>query len=166
MFTTLHDLIHGLPEDEILRACAETDPEFADQYADMLRELKAVQPIRQTMTIVLRMVPQMNFKRVNGKLVRAEDKIVLDISGEELGDDTSYAIEFSPWAEWLGMTFRVEGCDLTPAQIAAECLNEMTWGGWTEHDQTETREMIGERMQEVHDLVDEDNNPDTPEKKT
>ncbi len=65
-----------------------------------------------------------------------------------------------PWAEWLGSTFRVEKVDLTPVQILAECLNEMTWGGWSESQSKEHMCEIMDRIAEIDDVLDkeEDNN--------
>jgi len=141
-FTTVYDLVHGLDENEVLAACAECDPEHAAGYAEMLRELKLVKPKRVTMTVVIR--PWVGYPGC------------YDVSGREMGDDELYGIEFNPWEEWLGSTFTVEGADLTPARILAECLNEITWGGWTQQEATDKLETIVERVNELRDLIDDE----------
>ena len=142
-FTTIHDLIHGLDEAEVLIACAITDPKNADSYPEMLQELKTIEPKRTTMTVVVR--PWHDEKRP-GYIV----------SGRELGDPENYGIDFIPWAEWLGSTFAVENVDLTPIQILAECLNEMSWGGWTQQEATDLKELIVGRIGEIQDMLDDD----------
>jgi len=50
-------------------------------------------------------------------------------SGYSKIEDITYAIEFVPWAEWLGMEIKKETLEsLTPSQIIVHCIWEMTWG--------------------------------------
>jgi hypothetical protein len=141
-FTTIYDLVHGLDENEILAACAECDPEHASGYAPMLRELKSVKPKRVTMTVVIR--------------PWAGEPGYYDVSGREMGDDELYGIAFNPWKEWLGSTFAVEGTDLMPARVLAECLNEMTWGGWSQQEAAANLEMIVGHVNELRDLIEDE----------
>ena len=44
-----------------------------------------------------------------------------------------YALEYLPWSKWLGCTMEKETVDkLSPNEIYAGCLFEMTWCGFTE----------------------------------
>lgn len=54
---------------------------------------------------------------------------------ELLGDHTCYAIEMTPWNEWLGMPVEEDTLkELTPAQIVGYSMYEMTYLGWTEEE--------------------------------
>ena len=55
-------------------------------------------------------------------------------------DTVSYAIEFRPWAEWLGMTIdELTLKNFNELEIISHCLFEMTFMGYDE--QTITKEM-------------------------
>ena len=54
-----------------------------------------------------------------------------------------YGLEYIPWSEWLGCTMEKETVDnLSPNEIYAGCLFEMTWCGFTEKKRTEARERL------------------------
>ena len=54
-----------------------------------------------------------------------------------------YGLEYIPWSEWLGYTMEKETVDnLTPDEIYAGCLFEMTWCGFTEKKRNEARERL------------------------
>jgi len=86
----------------------------------------------------------------------------VDVSGEVMGDATRYAIEFTPWAEWLSMAVFIDN-ELKPipdADVIAHVLYEITWGGWTEEDAQETVAELNlahtEAMDELSSCVDVD----------
>ena len=54
-----------------------------------------------------------------------------------------YGLEYIPWSEWLGCTMEKETVDnLSPDEIYAGCLFEMTWCGFTEKKRNEARERL------------------------
>src|SRR5690606_21284179 len=56
-----------------------------------------------------------------------------DVCGIRPGETTSYAIEFRPWSEWLGMTVTEKTlASYTELEILAHCLFEMTFMGFDE----------------------------------
>jgi hypothetical protein len=67
------------------------------------------------------------------------DNSFIDVSGKIDGDPNSYAIEFRPWAEWLGMIVEVEPpLVLSKTETVAHVLWEMTFAGYDE-DQIQTQ---------------------------
>ena len=58
------------------------------------------------------------------------------VSGIE--NNESYAIEFTPWNQWLGMDFTVDSLKFSEVDLAAHCLWEMTWSGFEEEHIQET----------------------------
>lgn len=68
-------------------------------------------------------------------------------SGEP--DCDSYAIEFKPWEQWLGMEIDPVAFELfSETEILAHCLYEMTFVGFDEDE-------IQKRYQEINSLADE-----------
>jgi len=52
-----------------------------------------------------------------------------------LKDGEKYAIEYTPWEEWLGFYIDEElFSTMSLEEIVAYCLYEMTWGGYTQED--------------------------------
>ncbi len=56
-----------------------------------------------------------------------------DVSGVD--ENGSFGIEFSPWSEWKGMEILPETLEqFSTAEIAAHCLEEMTFAGFSQQD--------------------------------
>ena len=56
-----------------------------------------------------------------------------------MNDHTCFAIEGTPWNEWLGMPVDDDTLkELTPAQIVGYSMYEMTYFGWSEEEIRET----------------------------
>jgi hypothetical protein len=144
---TIYDLLHAVPEAELLEACAATDPKDAHHYPGMVAELKTIPPKWTDMTVVIQCrrngdvgdVPEIRapidvFAETPGNdcaSARASLCVIVPSENEPDAFAVKWAIHVRPWEEFLGSRFRVEGADLSPAQILAECLNEMSWGYWT-----------------------------------
>ena len=61
----------------------------------------------------------------------------------------SYAIEFKPWDEWLGMTIAEQTLkEFSEPQILAHCLYEMTFVGFNQEE-------IQKRFEEIFILTEE-----------
>lgn len=79
-----------------------------------------------------------------------DHKAGYDVSGigysELLDDQTCFAIEGTPWNEWLGMLVEEETLKvLTPAQIVGYSMYEMTYFGWSEEEIRETISSMAEQ---------------------
>jgi hypothetical protein len=146
----LHDLISTTADQQTLAAVEAIDPNNIRGYEVVLRRLKSLQPAATEWRVVL------------GPPIDPEDNL-LDIFGRKPGDPRRYAIEFNPWAEWLGMEVEVEGVDLTPPQMIAQCLYEMTFIGFDEDAIQEQREEIDRRVDEITDNLDDGDETTTAE---
>lgn len=52
-----------------------------------------------------------------------------------IAEDASFGIEFSPWSEWKGMEILSNTLErFSPAEIAAHCLEEMIFAGFSQRD--------------------------------
>jgi hypothetical protein len=59
-----------------------------------------------------------------------DNKVYWDVSG-----DGWFALEFTPWDEWKGMEILPETLEqFSTAEIAAHCLEEMTFAGFSQQD--------------------------------
>lgn len=69
------------------------------------------------------------------------------IVGSKAEDPESYALEFHPWAEWLGMEISEEIlANFEETYIISSCLEEMTLMGWTEAE-------IQGKFKEIHSCM-------------
>ena len=132
----LIDLINTTPTSDIITECARIDETNGDvPYRHVLDKLAELAPGKADFAIMLS-----PYDEGEGR--------ILDVSGVHEGDPQSYGIEFCPWEEWLDADVRFKGVDLTPAQMVAQCLYEMTFIGF---DQEE----IQDRADQMHEMVED-----------
>ena len=75
-----------------------------------------------------------------------------DVFGVKESDEVSYSLVFTSWAEWLGMDVCQETLEaLTPNQISAYCLNEMTFFGFTEEQRKREEASLDESIKEAEE---------------
>lgn len=76
-----------------------------------------------------------------------------DRSGER------WSMSFIPWAEYLGLDVAARGVDLSPEQMLAHILWEITFYGWTSEDVEEKggelREIVDDLKEQLADEDDE-----------
>lgn len=75
----------------------------------------------------------------------------VDVSGvDDAGME--WALSFTPWAQWLGLTVSVKGSELTPADMVCHILWEMTWHG-TEQDAQKAADEIRAGIKEAKAML-------------
>lgn len=73
-----------------------------------------------------------------------------DVFGVKEGDDKRWSMEFSPWAEWLGMVVCKETLEaFSVSQIVADCLYEMTFFGFTEDTISQEKQKLEDSIKET-----------------
>lgn len=76
-----------------------------------------------------------------------------DLYGRKEGDDRRWGLLFTPWPEWMGMEVSEETVSaLTPAQIIAHCLYEITFCGFSEAAVAKEREKTLGIAEDVSDF--------------
>ena len=88
----------------------------------------------------------------------------IDISGRKENEhkdqeeqSISYALEFTPWSEWLGMTIDDNSIEnFTELEIIAHCLFEMTFIGFDEDEIKDEFKLINDKVEEYKQLSEED----------
>ena len=74
----------------------------------------------------------------------------LDVLGLDHIRNKKYAIEFVPWADWISMYITQETLDtLSNEEIAAGCLYEMTFNGFSEEDITDKKNRMINSLIEI-----------------
>lgn len=72
-------------------------------------------------------------------------------------EETVWSLSLHPWRRWLGMT--IEPATLTEyplAQVAAYCLNDMTFHGFSEAEIREVDEELQRRVAEIDAMSEEE----------
>ena len=90
-------------------------------YEKVLAQLRTIEPIASDWHIVVEWV---------------EDwfggKPYVHVIGRKQDDDQNWGLDFTDWAEWLGMEVEPKSFETFPGvEILAHCLFEMTWFGFT-----------------------------------
>ena len=133
----LIDLITTTPAADILAECARIDEKNGEPpYRDVLDTLAEITPGKADFAIMLR-----PWHEGEGR--------ILDVSGVHEGDPQSYGIEFCPWDEWLDADVRFQGTDLTPAQMVAQCLYEMTFIGFDQEEIQDQADKMNEMVEDI-----------------
>jgi len=78
----------------------------------------------------------------------------IDVSGLHLGDDTHWAIEFMPWAQWLNLVVKADKLELTGDQLLAHIVWEMTFFGFEQEDVVEKKADLDLAVRELDDVLD------------
>jgi len=136
----LIELINTTPEADILAECARID------------ENNGEAPYRRALEILHRTAPQPADFAILLEPFRdhdpEDDGLILNVSGIREGDPVIYAMEFTPWPEWLDADVRVKDIDATPSHMVAQCLYEMTFISFDP-------ESIEEQFEEIQGQVEE-----------
>jgi len=91
----------------------------------------------------------------------------VDVSGIHLRpqseeENYSYAIEFRPWKEWLGMEVHPNSLgDFSELEIIAHCLYEMTFIDFKEDDIQEELQRINQISEDYKNMTDEEKKANT-----
>lgn len=141
---TLNSLIHALLFDNVSAALIAAYPDITENnlvgYRRVWESLYRLDPIPSTARIVISWVDP------DPRWSEPDDEGYWDVSGkdpsflpdENVDGEMLIALEFTPWAHWLGMEIDSETlAKLSPANIIAHCLWEMTFCGFTEKERDE-----------------------------
>jgi hypothetical protein len=121
---------------------------FEEGYLMVVERLRGMEPVVvKPMTIVV--------SQVTDELDIAGEPVsetYIDVSGRD-GEGGMWGLCMTPWAEWLGMDVEIKGIDLTPEQLVAHILYEMTFYGFEEEQVQGFAEELREQAAEVDELL-------------
>lgn len=111
-------------------------------YREVFHKLRAMRPMESDIQIVLEQVPEDDFNEesyvhVSGLSPQPENSL----------EEVTEAIEFVPWAEWLGMSIQERSRkEFNELEIISHCLFEMTFAGF---DEEQIQQQISELQQSI-----------------
>ena len=146
----LAELIAKVDPDEIVREILAAYPDEAKNEAGYRRVLAqlaemAMEPPKDGMAIVIAREPAD---------APYSNEPWWHVYGRNAQDDANWALDFTPRGQWLGMQVRVKNVDLTPAQMAAHALWEMTWHGFDEVEVKDRKDDLDAEIENLDALGD------------
>jgi hypothetical protein len=122
-------------------------------YDKVFNELKILQPENSELTINLIWVRD-DF----------DEEEYVDVSGylanqEATSDETtvSYALDFTPWEEWLGMDIDDKSIQaFSEPEIISHCLYEMTFYGFTQEKIQKEWKKIEKSVEDLENMTEEE----------
>jgi hypothetical protein len=71
--------------------------------------------------------------------------------------EESYAIEYTPWGKWLGMSIdQVSSENFSEVEIIAHCLWEMTFAGFDQRSIKEKIDELKRIAEEIENMTEEE----------
>ena len=137
-------------------------------YELVYKKLCLLSPKKSRMRIIVEVVPQDEFNDEpyvvvsgkNGTLNKELDdfKYLKEKEDSEYANsEVSYAMDFSPWAEWLGMEIDPETANkFSELEIITHCLYEMTFVGFDEETIQKESDKIKKSAEEVKNMTEEE----------
>lgn len=138
---TIASLLQATSDEEIFEALQNTHDQNPSNYAEVITKLRNMTPDSSEM--------------MDCWLERVDDdddppSYWINVHGKKKGDETTWAIEYCPWKEWLAMNVIFEdGCNLSNGEALANILYEMTWAGFDEDEVQKQHNEIMESLEEV-----------------
>lgn len=139
-----------------------------DAYAEVYETLVSLSPHPTDMRIVVKEVfdpefddkPHVDVSGCNGSLQKEQEEFAQSgrsPDSEFANSEVCYAIEFTPWEEWLGMA--IEPATLAAFDevgVIAHCLWEMTFAGFDQEDIQQQIRGLRETVDEIKDMTEEE----------
>ena len=127
-------------------------------YEEVFNYLKSIPVSESSMAIEIKRVTddfdKEEYADVSGKIKAAD--------GETEEQVESYALEFTPWSEWLGMAIDEDTLNrYTEPEIIAHCLYEMTFIGFDEETIQAERDKLKKQIDEIESWTDEEKEANT-----
>jgi len=108
-------------------------------YEKVLAQLRTIEPRASDWHIVVAWVEDW-----------FDGKPYVRVNGRKQDDDQDWGLDFTDWAEWLGMEIAPPSLEaFTGIEVLAHCLYEMTWYGFRPEDVAEADRALAARAGEV-----------------
>ncbi len=140
------ELVDKFSDEELVNKVVELYPDSNPKaYYHMLNILRDIEPRKSNMFIEV-----YYYEPTQEAIEKLDDEAYHSVHGLENDDITSWALEYTPWEEWLAMEIHEKTIiNYTEIDIIGHCLWEMTFMGYdTETIQGQLDE-INKRVEEV-----------------
>ena len=141
----------GEVEAELLYSYPDAESELG-KFETVFRSLLYLTPVDSSLRIVISEAKEAGeLPEVSGRDDASEFK-----NGDS--EDIEYALDFQPWDEWLGMSIDPLALQtLGLARVAAHCLYELTFWGFSESEVVAARRDLLERIAQLKGNEDKGN---------
>ena len=142
--------------------------QYVPDYRNVFRELRRIRPEPDQMRIAIecRTIPGFD-EGPAPEVIGRNGTLNRDLNDFKfLGTDATpeYGAEEAVWSlslrarrNWLGMTIEPSTlAEYSPAQVVAQCLNEMTFHGFSEAENREVREELQRRVAEIDAMSEQE----------
>lgn len=141
---------------------------YLSGYRKVFRELRRMEAEPDPMRIAIERRPIPGYDEEpapevvgrNGTLNRELDDfkhLGKHATAEYGAEETAWSLSLQPWRRWLGMTIEPATlAEYSPAQVAAYCLDDMTFHGFSEAENQEVREELQRRVAEIDAMSEEE----------
>ncbi len=149
MRMTFKDVLYATNWDEVLKELDKQYFDFEPEYRELKTEFERVYNELKILTPNTNNEDNFFLKfEIVEEVVSEEQETEtwMHVSGSIANDKTSYAVEFSPWEDWLGWYIEFPATQITDAEIVAHCLWEMTWAGFEQ-------EVIQAKFRDIKDMA-------------
>jgi len=146
-------LYYDKPEEQIPPMTKKSVENTLAGYVSVLDELKGIEPVHADISVSVKYVPESTWEFDGESFV---DEPFWSISGHKPGDPQSWAIEFNPWEEWLGMEIIAPETPMSNEELAAHIVWEMTFCGFTNDDVKAKNKEIFDAVEECKSEIGED----------
>lgn len=136
----LKDVLNSCDRAELLKymeVIDEMNP--IESYEKLLENLDKLEPTDSDMTI-----------RVREMQVKKDNTTFIDVFGTKPNDEDTYALEFMPWAQWLGSEVNEEDLEKWGAKVfCGEVLFEMSFISFDQNEILSVFDTIKDAVDEI-----------------
>lgn len=140
-----HELLKSVNWEDIKKSLTEHYPEEdTDIYHDIVHDLKRRDPVDVDMVIDI-------------EEDTVEGNTWYHIVGRSLLEEKDYALDFTPWSQWLSCKIKDELFEkYKEEEIVAHCLFEMTYDGYDEEKIQERFEYLIRLKEQIENMSEEE----------
>lgn len=120
--------------------------ESEEIYRNVFQQLQSLNPSQTDLILVL-----------EEKANELNPTPYIDVSGKRMNETMEYALEFSPWENWLGMELdKITLREFSHYDIIAHSLYEMTYIGYSQDEIKQQLEELNSAVDEIKNMTEED----------
>jgi hypothetical protein len=160
------ELIEKYPWDDVWATFQKLYPDqekSCEGYNRVFSELRTIKPVRTKMRLVVEEVPEERNQEACVHVSGKDGTLKKPVHSKHFKDDgmgnqeESYAIEYTPWGKWLGMSIdQVSSENFSEVEIIAHCLWEMTFAGFDQRSIKEKIDELKRIAEEIENMTEEE----------
>lgn len=149
----LYELVRNCDTEQVLQSLVEdlfVEKDNLEGYEIVLEKLKIMQPVESDDPV--KIIAEI-YDPKEDPIYPTDDPPYWSVSGIKENDDIHWALEFTPWEEWLSSeVFELCLAKHPHHKIVAACLWEMTFCGY---DQDDIKDQVDDLKNRVRELEED-----------